>query len=100
VKRAKRLELQIRTLSLAMKDPGTPWIARIVAMAAIAYALSPIDLIPDFIPILGQLDDLIIVPGLIALALRFIPRDVLARCRRQAWKKLAPGRKMSNESRR
>jgi uncharacterized membrane protein YkvA (DUF1232 family) len=78
-------------LALAWKDPATPWIARVAIACAIGYALSPIDLIPDFIPVLGQLDDLVIVPALIALALRLIPAEVAARSRREAWKRLKAG---------
>ncbi len=90
-KRAKRLKRQLWSLFLAMKDPATPLAARVVAILAIAYAASPIDLIPDFIPVLGQLDDLLVVPALIALAIKLIPSDVMARCRRQAWKHLESG---------
>lgn len=63
---------------LAARDPRTPWLAKAVALAVAAYALSPIDLIPDFIPVLGLLDDLILVPGGLWLALRLIPAEVLA----------------------
>ena len=66
---------------LAAKDPRTPWYAKAVAFCTIAYALSPIDLIPDFIPILGYLDDLTLVPAGIALAIRLIPAEVLAEAR-------------------
>jgi uncharacterized membrane protein YkvA (DUF1232 family) len=90
-RRARKLKRQIWALSLALKDPQTPWTARIIIGCTVAYAVSPIDLIPDFIPILGQLDDLVILPGLIVLALRLIPRDVMARCRREAWRHLAAG---------
>ncbi len=71
-RRARKLKRQIWALFLALKDPQTPWTARIVIGFTVAYAVSPIDLIPDFIPILGQLDDLVVLPGLIALALRLI----------------------------
>jgi uncharacterized membrane protein YkvA (DUF1232 family) len=66
------------------KHPQTPWTAKWVAIAVIAYAASPIDLIPDFIPILGHLDDLLIVPAGTALAVRLIPRDLLLEFREEA----------------
>ena len=72
------------TVYLAAKDPRTPWYAKAVAFCTIAYALSPIDLIPDFIPVFGYLDDLIIVPAGIALAIRLIPAEVLAEARETA----------------
>ncbi|MCE1196047.1 DUF1232 domain-containing protein [bacterium] len=90
-RRAAKLKRQLWALFLAFKDPGTPWKAKAIIIFAIAYATSPIDLIPDFIPVLGQLDDLIILPALIALALRLIPPQVAARCRREAWKHLEAG---------
>lgn len=90
-KKAKRLKRQVWSLFLAWKDPSTPILARIVVALTVAYAVSPIDLIPDFIPVLGLLDDIIILPALIALALHLIPRDVVLRCRREAWKHLESG---------
>lgn len=90
-RRAARLKRQIWSVFLAWKDPATPLSAKAVIALTIAYAASPIDLIPDFIPLLGQLDDLLIVPALIVLALRMIPPEVAARCRREAWKHLAAG---------
>lgn len=69
--------------------------ARVIIITAVAYAVSPIDLIPDFIPVLGQLDDLLLLPILIALALRMIPPDVAARCRREAWQHLRSGDRVS-----
>ncbi|MCX6012013.1 MAG: YkvA family protein [Chloroflexi bacterium] len=79
--RAKQLEAEIYTLYLAYKHRRTPWYAKAFMFAVICYALSPIDLIPDFIPVLGYLDDLIIIPAGIALALRMIPHDVIQECR-------------------
>src|SRR3546814_14660607 len=73
----KELKQQTLIVYFAARDPRTPWLARILALGVAAYALSPIDLIPDFIPVLGYLDDLIIVPLGLALVLRLIPRDVL-----------------------
>ena len=82
--RAKKLKTDIPAVFIALKRKETPVIAKIFAGIAIVYALSPIDLIPDFIPVLGQLDDLIIVPAFIALAVRFIPKETFEKCRTQA----------------
>ena len=76
--RARALKREVTALGLAVQDPRTPWYARVLALAVIAYALSPIDLIPDFIPVLGYLDDLILVPAGIALVIRLIPAEVMA----------------------
>jgi uncharacterized membrane protein YkvA (DUF1232 family) len=88
------MKRQLWALFLAWKDPETPILARVAIICAIAYAASPIDLIPDFIPVLGQLDDLVIVPALIALALRLIPKDVSSRARREAYKRFASGERL------
>jgi uncharacterized membrane protein YkvA (DUF1232 family) len=64
-----------------LAHPDTPWLARFLLGGAIAYFLTPIDLIPDFIPVVGHLDDILIVPGLIWLAFRLIPADVVESCR-------------------
>lgn len=90
-RRAARMKRQLWALFLAWKDPDTPLPARLVIIIAVAYAVSPIDLIPDFIPFFGQLDDLVILPLLIALAVRLIPPAVSARCRREAWRHLRSG---------
>ena len=82
--RARELRRETYVLYLAIRDPRTPWYAKAVAGAVVAYALSPIDLIPDFIPVIGYLDDLIVVPLGIALALKLIPAPVMADCRSQA----------------
>lgn len=74
---ARRLKREVVALWLAARDPRTPLAAKIVAAGVAAYALSPIDLIPDFIPVLGLLDDLIIVPAGIWLALRLVPADLM-----------------------
>ena len=82
--RAKKLKTDIPAVFLALKEKRTPWYAKILAATVVIYALSPIDLIPDFIPFLGYLDDLIILPLLIALCIRCIPHDVFEDCRKRA----------------
>ena len=81
---AKSLKRDVMTLWFVLKHPKAPWHARALAALLTAYALSPIDLIPDFIPVLGYLDDLIIVPVGIWLLLKIIPEQVLMECRNQA----------------
>lgn len=81
---AKSLKRDVTALWLAAGDPRVPWHAKAVAAAVAAYALSPVDLIPDFIPVLGYLDDLIIVPFGILLAIRLIPAPVMAELRELA----------------
>ncbi len=82
--RARALKTETVALYLAARDPRTPWYAKGLVLLIVAYALSPIDLIPDFVPVLGYLDDLIIVPGGIVLALKLIPAEVMEQARRQA----------------
>ena len=82
--RARRLKAELHALYLAYRDPRVPWYARIFAAGVVAYAVSPIDLIPDFIPIIGYLDDLILIPLGIVLAMRMIPPEVMAECRARA----------------
>lgn len=82
--RAKQLKLDIPALFLAFRRKETPFLAKLFAGLALAYALSPIDLIPDFIPVLGYLDDVVLLPGLIGLALHFLPKEVMDSCRREA----------------
>ena len=82
--KAKQLKTDIPAVFLALKDKNTPWYAKLFAALTVAYALSPIDLIPDFIPVLGYLDDLIILPSLVALTVKFIPEDVFGEYRKQA----------------
>ncbi|MBC7702040.1 YkvA family protein [Aquabacterium sp.] len=81
---AKRIKRDGVTLWFAGKHPATPWYAKALGVFVVAYALSPIDLIPDFIPILGYVDDVLLLPGLIWLAIRLLPPDVLAECRNHA----------------
>ena len=82
--RAKQLKTDIPAVFLALKRRETPWGAKVLAALTIGYALSPIDLIPDFIPVLGYLDDLIILPAMVTLTVRLIPAQVMADCRAQA----------------
>lgn len=81
---ARKLKQDIYVLYLAYKDPRVPWYAKLFTICVVAYAFSPIDLIPDFIPIIGYLDDLILVPVGITLALKMIPRAVIVDCRMRA----------------
>ena len=92
--RAKGLKSEIYALYLAYKDPRTPWYAKAFAAMILGYALSPIDLIPEFIPVLGYLDDLVIVPAGITLLIRMIPKEVLEECRERA--RNAPRGKLKN----
>jgi len=78
------MKREVFALFLALKDPRTPWYAKGIALATIAYALSPIDLIPDFIPLFGYLDDIIIVPLGIWLCVKVMPKGVMEECRSRA----------------
>lgn len=82
-KKAKMLKREALAINIAIADPRTPIIAKVIACATLFYAASPIDLIPDFIPVLGQLDDLIIVPLGFYLAIRLIPPEVMQEAREQ-----------------
>lgn len=82
--KAKNLKKEVRTLYIAYKRPDVPWYAKAFAILVVGYALSPVDLIPDFIPILGYLDDLILIPLGVAIAIRMIPKDIIEECRSQA----------------
>jgi len=94
--RARLLKADTFALYLAARRPETPWYARLLVAAVVAYALSPIDLIPDFIPVLGYLDDLILIPMGIALAVKMIPTPVLAECRARAKAIMANGNPVSH----
>ena len=78
--RARHLKAETFALYLAARDPGTPWYAKLLVAGIVAYAFSPLDLIPDFVPVLGYLDDLILIPLGIALAIKLIPHSVLTEC--------------------
>lgn len=82
--RAQKLKTDIPAVYLALRCKDTPAAAKIFAFLTVAYALSPVDLVPDFIPVLGYLDDLLILPALVALTIKLIPSEVLLRCREQS----------------
>ena len=87
--KARELKLQTYALYFAARDPRVPWLAKGLTLLVVAYAFSPIDLIPDFIPVLGYLDDLILIPLGVAMVIKLIPADVMADCRSKAEAHLA-----------
>jgi len=89
---AKHLETKVFVLYFAYKDNRTPWYAKLFAICIVAYAFSPIDLIPDFIPILGYLDDVILVPLGVTLALKLIPKTVIQDCTVNAEERIKHGK--------
>ena len=93
--RAHHLKAETFALYLATRDPRTPWYAKLLVAGIVAYAFSPIDLIPDFVPVLGYLDDLILIPIGIALAIKLIPHQVLAECRARANETIQKGKPAS-----
>jgi uncharacterized membrane protein YkvA (DUF1232 family) len=93
--KVRQLKLEIYAIYLAYRDPRVPWYARIFAACVVGYAFSPIDLIPDPIPILGYLDDLILVPIGIALALKMIPAEVMVECRAKALQRMEQSKPVS-----
>ncbi len=93
--RARYVKAETFALYLAARDPRTPWYAKLLVAGIVAYAFSPIDLIPDFVPILGYVDDLIVIPIGIALAIRLVPLSVLAECRARAQETMQYGRPVS-----
>ena len=82
--RVRALKKETFTLYLACRHPRVPWYAKVLALIVVGYALSPIDLIPDFIPLLGYLDDMVLIPLGIMLVIRMIPAEVLAECRQKS----------------
>ena len=82
--KTREIKTDIPAIFLLLKDKDTSIIAKVFAGITVAYALSPVDLVPDFIPVLGYLDDIILLPMLVALTIKFIPQDVLERNRKQA----------------
>jgi len=90
--RARQLKIEVYALYLAYQDPRVPWVARIFTACVVAYAFSPIDLIPDFIPIIGYLDDLILIPLGIKIALSMIPANVMNESREKAHEIIRQGK--------
>jgi len=93
--RARHLKAETFALYLAARDPRTPWYAKLLVAGIVAYAFSPIDLIPDFVPVLGYLDDLILIPLSITLAIKLVPHSVLTECRAQAQETIKNGKPVS-----
>lgn len=93
--RARGLKVELLALYLAARHPQTPWYAKLLVAGFVAYAVTPVDLFPDALPILGIVDDLIFVPLAIALAIRFVPAPVLAECRTRAHERMAVHKKLS-----
>jgi uncharacterized membrane protein YkvA (DUF1232 family) len=93
--RAQQLKADTFALYLAARHPETPWYARLTVAVVVAYAFSPIDLIPDFIPVLGYLDELVLIPLGIALSIRLIPAAVMEECRTHAQERMAGGKPAS-----
>jgi uncharacterized membrane protein YkvA (DUF1232 family) len=90
--KARTLKRETYAVYLACRDPRVPWYGRVLAACIVGYAFSPIDLIPDFVPVLGYLDDLILIPLGIALLLKIIPSEVIAECRERAAVAMAGGK--------
>jgi uncharacterized membrane protein YkvA (DUF1232 family) len=89
--KARQLKVEIFALYLAYRDPRVPWAARVFAGCVVGYALSPIDVIPDFIPVIGYLDDLVLIPLGIKVALAMIPKNVMAESREKAQEIVSQG---------
>ena len=92
---ARQIKTEIHALSLAYRDPWVPWYARVFAACVVGYAFSPLDLIPDPIPVLGYLDDLVLLPLGVVVALKLIPAPVMAECRQRARDAAREGRPTS-----
>ncbi len=82
--RARRIRTEVFAVALAARHPCTPWYAKLILAAVVLYALTPVDLVPDFIPVIGLVDDLVFVWAAVALAARMVPAPVLAECRARA----------------
>jgi uncharacterized membrane protein YkvA (DUF1232 family) len=94
-KRARYLKAETFALYLAARHTGTPWYAKLIVAAIVAYVLSPLDLIPDFVPILGYLDDLVLIPLGVTLAIKMIPPAVMSECRERAREVMANDKPVS-----
>lgn len=92
--KAEALKKEVFALFIAFKDQRTPWYAKVFSALVLAYAFSPIDLIPDFVPFLGYLDDLVIIPAGVAVALKMIPENVMLEARKQAETQLQEGKSL------
>lgn len=90
--RVRQMKVETYALYLAYKDPRVPWYARLWVAIVVSYAFNPIDLIPDFIPVLGYLDDLVLIPLGVLLAIKLIPAPVMTECREQAQRELTEGK--------
>src|SRR5512136_575322 len=88
--KTQQIKIETYALYLAYRDPRTPWYAKLLAASVVAYAVGPIDLIPDFIPVLGILDDLVIVPLGTLLAIKMVPKEVMTECREKARNTMEP----------
>ena len=93
--RVRHLKQETYALYLAARHPHTPWYAKLFVAGVVAYAFSPIDLIPDFVPVLGYLDDLILIPLGIVVAIKLVPPEVLAECRARTQEAAANGKPVS-----
>jgi len=82
--RVENLKIEVHALFLASKNPRVPWCAKLLMVLVVGYAISPLDLIPDFVPVLGLLDDLVSVPAGVSFVVRMIPKEVMEECRRKA----------------
>lgn len=93
--RARQLKAETLALYMAARHPATPWYAKLLVAGIVAYALSPIDLIPDFIPVLGLLDDIVLLPLAITVAIRLVPEHVMGECRIRARDAIHQGKPVS-----
>jgi uncharacterized membrane protein YkvA (DUF1232 family) len=96
--RARQMKIELIALALAARHPQTPWYAKLVVAGCVAYALTPVDFMPDAIPVIGFVDDLIFIPIAVALAVRFIPAPVLADCRARSHEIEARAPKLSRSA--
>jgi uncharacterized membrane protein YkvA (DUF1232 family) len=94
-RRASELKTETYAVYLAYRHPGVPWYAKVLAACVVAYAFSPIDLIPDFIPVLGYLDDLVLIPVGIAVVIKMIPPEIMAECREKARLEMNAGKRVN-----